>query len=99
MIAGEPTCCVASAVVAAVVYEDDLELAGIILSEHGLQRPLDDVGFVPRGDHRHDRGPFCERIVGGRLRAKPLVALPEPPVEKNQVDPDRERSRAEPAEW
>ena len=98
VIAGEPTRCVASAVVAAVVYQNDLEFAGIILGEQRVQRPLDDVGFVARGDHRHDRGPFCERIVGGRSRAEPLVALPEPPVEKNQIDPGRERSRAEPAE-
>ena len=34
MIAGEPTRGVASAVVAVVVYQNDLEFAGIILSEH-----------------------------------------------------------------
>ena len=71
------------AVLAAVVDQDQGELAGIVLAQKRGERGADDVGLVARRHHGHDLGPGgeCRRIFG-KTRGRVPEAVPQEEIDE-----------------
>ena len=80
----------AGGVAAGVVHQDDPERSGIILRQQRAQRLTDDRRLVAgRHDDRDGRG------SGGAPRRKLGARLPEPPMRRQQINPDQQRQHCQ----
>ena len=85
-------CKVPRAVVRLVIHQEDAKVAGIILGNQAADAALDDIGLVAGGDHGNHTGPD---VGFGDRQSVALAQAPEAAMQQQQIQPDRQRHKAE----
>ena len=92
-VAAQPARQIGGAVVAEVIHQHDMEVAGIILRQQAADALLDHIGFVARRHHRHHGRP-CRRLRRPAAVSRSRSSQ-KPRRSSSMIKPDRQRHKAE----
>ena len=81
-------------VLTVVIYNNDRELAGVILRGERLDGSRDGIRFIARGNDGGDTGPIFKRLQIDVV----FVQLPEIPAREEKINPDGQRDRRDTSE-